>query len=82
MSRKPKPTRRQLLAHIAAIQDTIGRAVMVNGDRNPNREFEVRSALEEAHERCIRARASDPPSTEKEVRVALESVVLRRNATM
>ena len=57
----PKPSRSDLLAAIASLQDIVGAAHAAMNDRNENREAEVKGYLDQALKFCVEARSYDPP---------------------
>lgn len=64
-----KHTRRQLLAHIAQIQNEIGLAVeYAANDQHPNQAGAIAKALGRAHALCIQATATDRPVSPTEMR--------------
>ena len=60
-----KPTFTDLIHIIGRLQRIIGTAMMVNGDRNPNREAETRKFLERGHELCQDTRNEFPENIRK-----------------
>lgn len=62
-----KPTRRQLLAYLAEIQNAIGDAGCYSlDDTNPNRGAALANALRRAHKLCVEAQTHDRPVTIRE----------------
>lgn len=61
-ARKRRPTRRDLLIVIGALQDAIGLArSCYRDDRNRDGLEQGHRVLDRAHDLCVRARSQDPP---------------------
>lgn len=71
----PVPTRRDLLIVIGRLQDLVGEAKARLHDHNPDREAQVRAALDAAHDLAVHARSQEPPVTES----GYWAMCLRRN---
>ena len=61
VSRRKRPTRRDLLLVIGELQDLFGRLAAAAGDRNPNRAQDLSDATKEGLDLCILARSFDDP---------------------
>lgn len=61
MTKRTRPTRRDLLLVIGELQNLFGRAAGAASDRNPNRAEDIAKFTKAGHDLCVEARGFDPP---------------------